>query len=88
MKLALQERPDNLNVESLNSEEKTILEKFQHKKHLLTQIGDFTILSEMAAETGKLWNPNEPLKVFFLAAIRQKTKKYYITPRSGVSTAA
>ena len=63
MKLALKERPDNLNVESLSNEKKIVLEKLQYQQHLITQIGDFRNLSEMAAETRKLWSPNQTLKV-------------------------
>jgi hypothetical protein len=75
MKLALKERPDNLNVESLSNEKKIVLEKFQYKQHLLTQIGDFTNLSEMAAETRKLWHPNQTLKVFFFGSDKAKDQR-------------
>ncbi|MRX38397.1 hypothetical protein GJU43_03860 [Flavobacterium sp. LC2016-23] len=75
MKLALKERPDNLKVESLSNEKKIVLEKFQHKQHLLTQIGDFTNLSEMAAETRKLWRPNQTLKVFFFVSDKARDQR-------------
>ncbi len=68
IQLAITERPDNINFDNLSVEKKLVLEKYQNNPRLLTKMSDFTNLSEMAAETAKLWKPNETLKIFFFGS--------------------
>ena len=75
IQLAITERPDNINFDNLSDEKRLVLEKYQNNPRLLTKMSDFRNLSEMAAETAKLWKPNEALKVFFFGSDMARDEK-------------
>lgn len=75
IRLAVNERADNLNIKTLSPEKKKILETIQTRPELITRVEEFRLLLEMAAQTKKLWKSNETLKVYFFGGQDARTQR-------------
>jgi len=75
IRLAVNERPDNLNSDSLSQEKKKLLETIQTRPELIIRFEEFRLLLEMAAQTKKLWKPGETLKVYFFGGQDKRTQR-------------
>lgn len=65
IRLAVNERADNLLLENLSDEKKRLLEKIQTRPEHIFRFEEFQPLLEMAAQTKKLWKSNRTLQVYF-----------------------
>lgn len=75
IRIAVNERADNLLVENLNDDKKRLLEKIKTRPEQMLRFEEFRLLVEMAAETKKLWKPNEILKVYFFGGQDTRTQR-------------
>lgn len=75
IRLAVNERANNLDIENLSQEKKKLLETIQTRPELIIRFEEFRLLLEMAAQTKKLWKPNETLKVYFFGGQDSRTQK-------------
>ncbi len=75
IRIAVNERADNLLVENLSNEKLQLLERIKTRPELIVRIEEFRLLSEMAAQTQKLWKPNETLKVYFFGGEDERTNR-------------
>lgn len=73
IRIAVNERADNLNIDT--PEKRTLLEKIQTRPELVYRFEEFQLLFEMAAQTKKLWKPNETLGVYFFGGQDERTKR-------------
>jgi hypothetical protein len=64
-----------LNIEALSPEKKKILKTIQTRPELITRFEEVRLLLEMAAQTKKLWKPNETLKVYFFRGQDARTQR-------------
>ena len=74
IRIAVNERSDNLNIDALQEAKRILLEKIHNRPELITKFEEFRLLLEMAAETKKLWNNAEPLKIYFLGGQDKRTQ--------------
>jgi len=75
IRIAINERADNLNPENLSDKEKSVIEKLRTRPELIVHFEEFRLLLEMAAQTKKLWKPCETLKVFFFNGQNKRTER-------------
>jgi serralysin len=75
IRIAVNERADNLLVESLTDDKKLLLEKIKTRPEQMLRFEEFRLLLEMAAQTKKLWKPNETLKVYFFGGQDARTQR-------------
>lgn len=75
IRIAVNERADNLLVENLNEDKKRLLEKIKTRPEQMLRFEEFGLLLEMAAQTKKLWKPNETLKVYFFDGQDTRTQR-------------
>lgn len=75
IRIAVNERPDNLDKNKLPEDKKKLLEKIQARPDLVVRPAEYQMLLEMAAQTKKLWKPGETLKVYFFGGQDSRTKK-------------
>lgn len=79
LKVSINERLDNLDINNLGYEKKSLLEKYMSRPDLVFKLSEFQLLSEMAAETKKLWKPSQTLNVFFIGGstiIKKRVLEY------------
>lgn len=75
VRIAVNERADNLDIKNLSEEKKILLEKIRIRPELVVRFEEFRLLLEMAAETKKLWKPGETLKVYFYGGQDTRTER-------------
>jgi len=76
---AVDEREDNLKSNGLSDSKKRLLEKIQARVNLLPSFEEYRLLMEMAAQTKKLWKPNQTLLIYFMggtSSIRTRALNY------------
>jgi hypothetical protein len=77
IRIAVNERADNLLTNDLTANKKELLEKIQTRPELVVRFQEFQLLLEMAAQTRKLWKPGETLKIYFFGG--QDTRTHRVT---------
>jgi serralysin len=75
IRIAVNERADNLDIAHLSDEKKLILETIRIRPELIVRPNEFGLLLEMAAQTKKLWKPGESLKVYFFGGQDKRTQR-------------
>ncbi|MDC9723403.1 MAG: M12 family metallopeptidase, partial [Urechidicola sp.] len=75
IRIAVNERNDNLLTEGLSEDKINLLEKVRTRPELIVKFDEFRLLLEMAAQTKKLWKPNSTLKVYFFDGQDARTNK-------------
>lgn len=73
--IAINERAENLNLEDLSEEKKELLEVIQTRPELIVRFEEYRLLLEMAAQTKKLWKPNETLDIYFFGGQDARTDR-------------
>lgn len=79
LKISIHERLNNLDLQTLDYEKKALLEKYISRPDLVLKIEEFQLLSEMAAETKKLWKPSQTLFIFFIGGskiVKERVLEY------------
>lgn len=75
IRIAVNERADNLDIGSISDAKKKLLETIQTRPELIFRFEEFGLLFEMAAQTKKLWKPNQTLKIYFFGGQDTRTQK-------------
>lgn len=75
IRIAINERADNLLVENLTEDRRILLEKIKTRPELIVRFEEFQLLLEMAAQTKKLWKPCEILKIYFFGGLDARTQR-------------
>ena len=75
IKIAVNERKDNLITENLSEDKKLVLEKIQSRPELVVRFEEYQLLLEMAAQTKKLWKLGDKLKVYFFGGQDERTQR-------------
>jgi len=75
IRIAVNERADNLLLESLSNEKKQLLEKIKTNPDYFLLFEEYGLLLEMAAQTKKLWKSNETLTVYFFGGQDNRTQR-------------
>lgn len=75
LRIALNERKDNLKIESPTEEQELLIEKLEHRPELIVRFNEFKLLTEMAVNITKMWTANQTLKIFFFGGQDERTKK-------------
>jgi hypothetical protein len=76
-RIALNERADNLLVESPSRKQKMILERIETNPDSFLGLQDYILLTEMAALTRKLWASNATLNIYFFGGHDSRTDKVF-----------
>jgi len=74
LRIAIKERNDNLLEENLTVPKRELLDKILENPDQFLFFEDYALLYEMAAQTKKLWKPEESIKVYFFGGQDSRTQ--------------
>ncbi|WP_119790755.1 M12 family metallopeptidase [Flavobacterium anhuiense] len=75
LRIAVNERDNNLITENFNAEQIQALEKLKTRPEHIYLFEEYRLLLEMSAQTKKLWKPNQILKIYFFGGQDNRTKR-------------
>lgn len=73
LRIAVNEREDNLLIKSLSTNRRDLLDKIKLRPDHFIRFEEYSLLLEMAAQTKKLWKPAETLKIYFFGGQDNRT---------------